>query len=433
MVIEDPVHRGDVPPPLDVVGHLRDLARALLPALVIALVVGGAVFGLRTALVPKEYSASIITTISPAHELVPGDAFVEQMRAPFMGLAQDTDVLNQVLSEVDTGWDAATLRQHVELTPGPAPQLLVFTVTAGSPDLARRIVASMVVTVTQAAFANTARDVSRQIEQVQAAIAAEQARSGLLAPDDPSRADSDQRLGQLQTQLATLQNSSGDQLSILSTPEQDPTPISPQPVSEALVAGVATLIAAAELIVLWRSRFGRKPNRVWARRVARKYRAATTGPLGPGELPPLVSASLAQSQRAAHPVLVLLSAHAALPKSAAPPRDALNGHRHSLIKAELSAPWWRNVDAGQLTFAVVVVSVKDPDRKDAEQALSQLAEFGVPAALVLQQAGRGRGTRAPDEPASSPPPPSDPPAGHPDLESTAAQPTSRHGRGDDHV
>ena len=270
--VDDPAHRGDVPS-IDLAGHFRELGRALLPALVVALVVGGAVFGLRTLLVPKQYAATIVGQITPAQTLVPGDAFVEQMRAPFMGLAQDTNVLNQVLSEVDTGWDVDTLKKHVELAPGPAPQLLVFTATANSPEVAAQIARSMVVTVAQASFANHARDVGRQAEEVQATITAEEARNSTLAPDDPAKAESDRQLSDLRAQLTTLQKTGGDQLTILSTPEQDTSPVSPQPVSEALVAALATWIVTAELIVFLRSRVGSKPNRAWARRVAHEYRA----------------------------------------------------------------------------------------------------------------------------------------------------------------
>ena len=390
VTVEDPVHRGDVPPPVDFAGHLREFGRALLPALIVALIVGVAVFGLRTLLAPKEYAATLVTEITTSRDLVPGDAFVEQVRAPFMGLAADTNVLNQVLSEVDTdGWDAQTLSEHMALSKGPAPQILIFTATAGSPELAEQLARSMVVSVAQAAFANHARDVGRQVDQVQAEITAEQARGSLLAPDDPAKTTSDRQVADLQTQLVGLQSSGCDQLTILASPEQDTSPVSPQPVSEALVAALVTLIVVAEGIVLWRGRVGKTPNRTWARRVARKYRAHfDPASVSIGELDPLTSAKLVQSMRDARPALLLVGERAVAPTSLTAAPDRERGRFRTVFDLPLSAPWWQRVNVATTGTAVVIVSVAGADRATAERALSQLADLRVPASLVLQQGHR---------------------------------------------
>jgi capsular polysaccharide biosynthesis protein len=423
VVTDDPVHRGDVPP-VDLAGHFRELGRAFLPALLIAVVVGGAVFGLRTVLVAKEYAASIVTQITPSQTLIPGDAFIEQMRAPFMGLAHDANVLNQVLAESDTGWNADTLSQHVELTPGPSPQLLVFTATAGTPELAAQLARSMVVTVAQASFANHARDVGRQVEQIQASVAAEEARNATLGPEDPAKADSDKKLADLRVQLSNLQRADGDQLTILSTPEQGPDPVSPRPASEALVAGLAALIVAAELIVLLRSRLGSKPNRSWARRVANRYRARYDADvIDDGTLSPLAAASLAQHQRAGRRVLVLLGEHAVAPRPlvategrpAAHASDRTDAPRRTMRKGSISGEWWQNLYLGDVAAAAVLVSTSGSDRKAAERSLQQLANLGVPTHLVLQSGRKGR--------RETPPP----------LAPAAAAVESQPGRVDDRV
>jgi capsular polysaccharide biosynthesis protein len=391
------------------VGHFKELGRALLPALLVALIVAGAVFGLRTALTPKEYAASIVTQIAPAQTPIPGDAFIEQMRAPFMGLARDANVLNQVLSQVDTGWDATTLDAHVQLAPGPSPQLLIFTVTAGSPDVAKQLAQTLVVTVAQASFANHTRDLSRQLEKLQADVAAEEATNGALAQEDPAKAASDARLTDLRGQVATLQNTAGDALTVLATPQQDPGPVSPHPVSEALVAGLAALVVAAELIVLWRGRVGSRPNRTWARRMAHRYRVD----FDPGvdsdvEVPQLLAAEIAHHQREGRTVLALHGKDAALPRSAALPNTQVNGDRRLLCSAHLGKQWWRHVDAGDLAMAVVIVRTQSDDRAAAEQTLRQLAGLDVPTWLVLQRGGGAKRSRGRDvggdEPAVSPEP-----------------------------
>ena len=53
MTVESATTHRDAPPPIDLAGHFRDLARVLLPALVIAAVVGAGVFVGRSTLVDK--------------------------------------------------------------------------------------------------------------------------------------------------------------------------------------------------------------------------------------------------------------------------------------------------------------------------------------------------------------------------------------------
>lgn len=397
MTGDGPTHRGStaprvrggaVPAPVDLVGHFTELGRALLPALLVALVVGGAVFGLRTALTPREYAASIVTEIRPAQAPVPGDAFIEQLRAPFMGLARDSSVLNQVLSEVDTNWTAATLSQHVALDPGPSPQLLIFTVTADSPDLAQQLVKSMVVTVAQAAFANHERDTGAKLEQVQASIAAEESANSLRTPEDPARAISDARLADLRSQLSALQ-AGGDSLTVLATPEADPNPVSPQPVSEALVAALFTLVIAAELIVVFRSRVGSRPNRTWARRMAHRYRAGFEPGATDTDLPPLLAAEVAHRLREGLDVLMLHGDDATLPRHTALPADAGGAVRRPM-SAQLDTTWRWRIDADDLGLGIVLVTTASRDRAAAEQALRQLDGLSVPAWLVLQGPRKGK-------------------------------------------
>lgn len=393
-----PYGRGDVAPaPVDLAGHVKELGRALLPALLIAVVVGAGVFAVRTVVTPKEYAASIVTEIRPAQAPVPGDAFIEQLRAPFMGLSKDTAVLNQVLSEVDTGWTAAELSSRVATDAGPSPQLLIFSVTAGSPELAQQLVKSMVVTVAQAAFANHERDTGARLEQVQASIAAEEAANSLRTPEDPARAISDARLADLRSQLSALQ-AGGDSLTVLATPEADPNPISPKPVSEALVAALFALVIAAELIVLYRSRLGTKPNRTWARRMAHRYRAGfDPGATVPGELSALLSAEVAHRLREGRDVLLLHGADATPPRNTALAAGP-GGAPRKPMSALLQTTWWWHVDADDLGLGIVLVTTASRDRRAAEHALRQLAGLDVPAWLVLQtprKAERRNGQQVP--------------------------------------
>lgn len=388
--VDDPGHR-DVPPPIDLAGHIRDLGRVLLPAFVVGVLVAAAVFGLRSSLVDKEYSATVITQVTPSGEVVAGDAFVEQLRAPFMSLAEDDNVLKQVLTQVDTGWDAATLRSHLTLSPGTSPALLAFTVSASSPQLAQQIARATVTTVAQAAFSNRARDVGRQVDELQATIAAEQTRNATLAARSSARALSDARISELQTQLSTLQSGSANTLGVLSSPEPSSSPIAPKPLPESLVAGLVAFILAAELFVLLRSRVGRRPNRMWARRVAHKNGARLTVDDGVHTVPPLLISTLAQRHRRGRAALVLLGSGTSFP---APVTES----GPQIIRAPLASEWWADADLSDLVLAVVVVSTKSSDRALAEQGLQQLKDLGGPRHLLLQKPRSGTPTTPSDAP-----------------------------------
>lgn len=402
MHVENDTHRSDVPPSIDLAGHMRELGRALLPALLIALIVGAAVFYTRSELTEKQYSASVVTEIKPAQTLVPGDAFIEQLRAPFIELASDTDVLQEVLGQVDTDMTASELDGNLSLTPGTSPALLIFEVTAPSPELAQELARSMVSAVSQASAANYARDTAEQVEQAQASIAAAQAEAAALAADDPARATAAAEVSSLQDQLATLQNSGGDQLVVLASPQQSAEPVSPKPLSEALVAALAALIVAAELIVLLRGRLSNKPSRSWARRAAKKTGARyDTG--SSDSLPPVLVARMDELQRGSRDatnssrhsvsrrdavIVVLVGDDAAYvpPARYAPASYTSDGEhqRSAVVTMGLTDEWWRAVDVSDVDTVVVLLSKGGRDRKDAERALRRVAEFARPSYLLLQ-------------------------------------------------
>ncbi|MEH6795486.1 MAG: hypothetical protein V7694_15260 [Rhodococcus sp. (in: high G+C Gram-positive bacteria)] len=397
MSVHDAVHRGDVPPPIDLAGHMRELGRALLPAVIIAALVGAGVFYLRSELTEKQYAASIVTEIEPVQTLVPGDAFIEQMRAPFIQLATDRVVLDQVLSQVDAGMDAAELASSVELSPGTSPALLTVTVTTRSPELAADLAETLVSTMATTSSANAIRDSQERTDEGQSAIDAQQSRVDALPADDPSRPAALSELAELRTRQSELvATASGDRLVVLSNPEQSATPVSPKPVSEALVAALAALIVAAELIVLLRGRFGRKPSRSWARRVSRKY-GAHFDPATGDTMPPAVASRIAALERGDRPasrgarhaapkgesvVLLLVGEGADFESTRGPGPTA--GHHRATAEFGLSEQWWHYTDVGDVETVVVLVSKRGRDKKAATTALRRLNDFDIPVHLVLQ-------------------------------------------------
>ncbi|MCX6468617.1 MAG: hypothetical protein NTW76_04795 [Corynebacteriales bacterium] len=392
MTVESATTHRDAPPPIDLAGHFRDLARVLLPALVIGALVGAGVFIARSTLVDKEYSASVVTQITTSGEIVAGDAFVEQLRAPFEELASDDGVLTQALTTVDTGWDTGTLRSHLTLTPGTSPALLTFTVTAGNPRTAQQVARAVVDAVAQANQSNAERDVSRRVGQIDTSIDSEQARNARLPANSSARTASDVRLAELRAQRDQAAASGGNQLTVLSVPDASSTPISPKPVSEALVAAVVAFIVAAELLVLARGRLGRRNNRIWARRVAHRH-GARLQVVGGGRFDPskVLYGELAHRHRRGRSAIILLGEQADV-ASVTVPAGPAEQSAQDIDHHDLHDEWWRTADLGDLVVAVVVLSTRGRDRAATEAALAQLADLGVSRHVVLQGRRPRRGS-----------------------------------------
>ncbi|MBJ7288652.1 hypothetical protein [Williamsia sp.] len=390
MTVDAANNRRDVPPPIDLAGHFRDLGRMLLPALVIGALIGGTVFAYLSTQVDKQYSASVVTQVTTQGEIVAGDAFVEQLRAPFQELAVDDGVLSQVLTQVDTGWDTSTLRDHVTLTPGSAPSLLTFGATADDPRTAQQVARAMVAAVAQANEANAARDVSRRVDQIDASIAFEQARNGRLAAGSDARTQSDARLSELRAQRDQVAGAGGDQLTVLSVPVASSSPVSPKPMSTALVAGVIGVIVAAELLVLARGRLGRRNNRIWARRMANKYGARQLVVGGESfDASKLLYGELAHRHRRGRSA-VILTGESTEVVDVVIPGGTTEDWSQRVERGALSDDWWRDVDLGDLVVAVVVISTRGHDRAATADSLSQLADLGTTRYLVVQNRRGGR-------------------------------------------
>ncbi|GAA2065713.1 YveK family protein [Williamsia deligens] len=396
MTVDAATNHRDAPPPIDLAGHFRDLARMLLPALIIGALIGGAVFAYLSTQT-KEYSASVVTQVTTQNEVVAGDAFVEQLRAPFEELANDDGVLAQVLTQVDTGWDTATLHSHVTLTPGTAPSLLTFAATADNPRTAQQIARAMVAAVAQANEANAARDVSRRVDQIDASIAFEQARNGRLAANSDARTQSDARLAELRAQRDQIAGAGGNQLTVLSVPSASSSPVSPKPMSTALVAAIVGVIVAAELLVLARGRLGTSNNRIWARRIAHRHgaRLLVVGP-EPFDPSKVLYAELAHRHRRGR-AAVLLTGEATDVVDVVVPGGTAEERGQAVERGSLSDDWWRDIDLGDLVVAVVVVSQKGRDRAATEATLAQLSDLGATRYLVLQTRRGGRSRRGTKE------------------------------------
>ncbi|PJK22906.1 hypothetical protein [Mycolicibacterium goodii] len=361
----------------------------MLPALMFAVLVGAAVGGYRSAFAPEEYSATVIAEITPARPVLPGDAFVEQLRGPFMSLAQDSAVLDHVLGQVDTAWDERTLQQHISLAAGPSPAVMTITASADSPDRARQLAHAMLEALSQAATDAHDREIADEVKKLQDALTAEETANQTMWEGDPAKSTSDKRILDLRARLALVHAESPDRIAALSTPAEVPTLVSPRPALEGILAGVLAFVVAAESIVLWRSRLGKRPNLTWAQRVARKYGARLdTGESGTSALPAIPAAALTRCARDGHRALVLLGQNTDLHSEPFP--DDLGEGGRAVVQAPLADEWWHAVDVWEFDVALVVISADSSDRSPAEHALRQLDQLGIPLHLILQSPSRRR-------------------------------------------
>ncbi|CCQ15908.1 putative uncharacterized protein [Rhodococcus sp. AW25M09] len=193
---------------------------------------------------------------------------------------------------------------------------------------------------------------------------------------------------------------------VLSNPEQSTVPVSPKPLSEALVAALAAFIVAAELIVLLRGRISRKPSRSWARRASRKF-GAHFDPATGDAVPPLVASRIAALERgdrsttgARHAaprgesVIVFLVGEGADSERSDDVRSdgggATTRRRRATAEYGLSEDWWHYTDVGDVESVVIMVSTRGRDKKAATAALRRLDEFDIPVHLVLQSKNTDR-------------------------------------------
>ena len=374
------------PPTVDLVAHGREVLRAAIPALLIAIVVAAVVFGLRTASATKQYEATVVAQIDVVNPAIPGDAYTEQFRAPYDALVRDNNVLTSVLGQVDTGWDAQTLAAHTELSPGVSPTIFDIVVQASSPEVADTLARTMVVALDQAAATQQARQIRQQSDEIQATIATLQQERDALPQGDTNRAVIDAELNAMQSEVAKLDLGGTNRLSILSEPDASATQVSPRPAAEAAVAGVVSFLVAAELIVFLRGRAGSRTSKAWGRRIARKYHGgfAIAGPSTNTGLPAQTELRLNHLASGGGDILVLTGNGVEVDPSQALPPSPGSGVRTLALEGR----WWQQIRLADVIAALVVVTDHSKDRHQAEVAVRELSELTIPTEVVVQTGRR---------------------------------------------
>ncbi len=383
-----------VPSTLDLGRHFRELRRVVLPALLVAIVIAGIVYGVRAA-APARWSATVSAsaqTSTTATQSSTDSTSAALLTAPYVALGTDTGVLHDIVTAAKVPWSDADARSRITVTDGQTPGLLTVQVLGDSAEQASAVAKQAVVTLDTDGRARAREAIAAQSAQMQADASALNDQLQSLSVLDPKRAALQTQYQAALDQINQVRGSVSARLAALSDPLTSGSPVSPQPLRDAALALLVVLIVAAELLVALRGRWGRAMTPTWARRIARKHGAefvdCTDGVTGPGTV--RVETVVLARLRSGADVLLLhdgattdAAATAALVHAAQVESDG-NGQ---LVELSTDDSWWRSSALEHAVSAVVVADRGAHERRATEAQLAALALADVPPLLMLIETG----------------------------------------------
>lgn len=376
-----------VPPTFDLVAHVRDLSRVILPALVIALIVGGLVYMVRGSETPQ-YESNIVAEVQSGAQLVVTDGNLGQMVAPYVALSTDGAVLADLQNRMGGDWAATGVSGHIAVTPGTSPSLVFVKATAFSQEEADKLARVTIETLNDAQSRRNSETLDRRTKVLTDDIAR---LNSLLAtarendtstyqtmPDDPAvTAELDASTAQLSQMRAASANS--DRLQLLSAPSGSGLPVAPNPFAQSAVAFLVVLILVAEILVACRGRFGSRVTDSWARRSAKKFGASFLVQHSPvADMPSNIALTLSQRASLGDNVLVLVGDGVDTSSWSIP-----ENLQSRILIQPLKSSWWSVMDSNGTAFAIIAVSAQGISRGEVTDGLRALAEVDVTRSLVL--------------------------------------------------
>ncbi|OBF27945.1 hypothetical protein [Mycobacterium sp. ACS4331] len=390
MVI-NPLDDGRAP---DVIGHLRRLVRAAVPAGVVAAVVGLAAVGYLLSVKPT-YTATVIAQIDAQIPVVSGDAYLYQMTAPYLALAESQEVRQATAHEMGIDWDPDRVRDSVLVTVSKSPLLL--EVSGSSPDRAEALRLALTTVRAldgqsraqrrdelQRAIAAPSEELASVAQQI-AAIDDEFLRTwgyrDPTADGDPQRAALAARADELGAQINRIREAGVNGLSVLSAPDVDAVaPSAPLSTSVVLFTVVVVFIVTAEALVFLRGRFGRRLTEASADRIARTRRialevrdAAAVG------FPPVTAGLLARRSGRGQKTMLVVT-----PEAEEPVRTWLDdGDEVAFVDVEHIDSGWPAKLTDAIGLVIIVARSGEGERVGVDHAARTLAELGIPRRLVM--------------------------------------------------
>ncbi|MCV7227167.1 hypothetical protein [Mycolicibacterium komossense] len=375
-------------------GHLRRLLKVSIPSAAVALLVGLlAQFVL--AQIKPTYTATVTAQIDAQIPVVSGDAYLYQMTAPYLALAQSQTVRQATAHEMGIGWDADRVGENAVVKVSKSPLLLDVTGTAPDRQQALMLATLTVQSLDKESRAQRLQELDRavavpsaELESLQQQVAAideafteKYGYSDPTADGDPVRANLVLRIQDLVNQINRIREGGVNGLSVLAAPDAGSiAATAPVSKSVALFAALLAFIVTAEALAFTRGRFGRRLTMPSAERItsANSMTIETRESTSTG-FPPVTAGLIARraSRDQRTMVIVTIRAESTL-------RTWLAGEVHpELIEVELMTSNWAAKLGDQIGLVIVMACVGENARRAVAQTAKTLSSLGIPSRMVL--------------------------------------------------
>lgn len=362
-----------IPPSLDVRRHLKQVRRMAIPALLIA-ILAGVVTQLVLSSRPPAYQADVVAQIDAQTPVIPSEAYIFQMTAPYTALAGSTEVQSAVAKAVGSGWTASQVASNVKVELAKSPLLLNISATADSPQQAIKASEEMVLQLDAAARRQRQAEIASTLAGPQKLTADLTKQLEGMPDNDPRRADLVQQINDANNQIDRIRFGGVNGLSILSAPDL-------QSVKDSTASAwyipffvaVAVWIIAVEALVFFASRWGTAVSVAWSERIAAKHRMAFERNDGSWpQLPPRAAAALGATVNGGGSALVILTKGVIAAPPAIPRVSVVNQDAHD----------WQ-FDLRPADLFLLIASRAEGRRSDVAQVADAIAILDAPAYLIL--------------------------------------------------
>ncbi len=387
----NPLDDGRAP---DVIGHLRRLARAAVPAALVAAVVGLAAVGYLLNAKPT-YTATVTAQIDAQIPVVSGDAYLYQMTAPYLALADSQEVRQATAHEMGIDWNVDRVRDSVLVAVSKSPLLLEVSGSAPNRADALRLALTAVRALDGQSRAQRRDELQRAIAAPSDELASVQQQIAAIDQDflytwgysdptadgDPQRAVLAARADELGAQINRIREAGINGLSVLSAPDEDAVALSvPLSTSVILFTVVVAFIVTAEALVFVRGRFGRRLTDASAERIARSRRIAleVRDPSAVG-FPPVTAGFIARRSGRGQKTMLVVT-----PAAEEPARMWLDdGGSVAFVDVEHIDSGWAAKLTDAVGLVIIVARNGEGTRSKVDHAARTLAELGIPRRLVV--------------------------------------------------
>jgi len=385
-----------VPPTLDLAQHFRDLRSVALPVALVAVLLAAGVFVLRMNATPQ-YGATVLARVdSSVTDSAGNQTTVDNgaaLQASYAEALADDTMLSTIVAKSNAPWTTRDAQSRISLAPGPASGLLQITALGDSSRQAATVAQETVSALANAVRTRRLQDAAQAATELRANAAKINTRLSGLAANDPLRPTLEVDYQAAINQITKAESAGLVNLAPLSSPTVSDTPVSPNPLRDALLAFLVALILLAELAVFARGRIGRRLRVVAARRIAQRHGAGVqqAAPGGRADAATIRTELLAARRLdAGADVLVLRGPQ--LPAGGGlnlgelrppPGAGAPTGGTGRVVELEADGQWWRTAGLENVRLAVLVLAKGSRTKPLADRTLGALADTGIPAVLAL--------------------------------------------------